>query len=70
VLPTDEVIRCMKNDFGLDHRLVETVGADSISAPTQYVAERMITAGKSNKEISQILKALFIPSLVTEIISG
>nr|WP_319575842.1 hypothetical protein [uncultured Desulfobacter sp.] len=39
--------------FGLDHCLVQTVGADSISAlfgadmesaPTQYVAERMINA--------------------------
>jgi hypothetical protein len=42
--------------FGLDHCLVQTVGADSISArtgqiwnlpPTQYVAERMIRANNS-----------------------
>jgi len=31
---------------GLDYPLVQTVGADSISAPTQYVAEKMINAGK------------------------
>ena len=50
--------------FGLDHCLVQTVGADSISAlfgsdmesaPTQYVPERMIKAPYLNRTLGSTM---------------